>query len=196
MSTLRVLIPLANDAKKDESRKVYSTVGSVTVLRVTEAWMWQQEHLPTASHVWAFGAGTAEAYRRGQTLAALSEAQLRTLDDRAAVVANHYDKNFYGTLEEIKWCINAVSETCVPGTVEFVFFGPSWHLLRVRFIWLLFFQSTWGSARFVATSDPASFELGHEVRAWGRIALCRLGVLKSRDQVPYPPVRDTYGIEC
>ena len=196
---MQILVPLANDAVKDDDRMVYVGVGPNTGKRLDAALMWAKEHLPMQRPVWALGAGTDVAYHGGQTLGALAEAVLRYCDPRLDALTNRSDRNFYGTYEEVKWVVRAGAATrgFAPELVQFVFFGPSWHLWRMRFIWLLFFAKKWGRAKFVVTADGARFALRHEVKAWARIVLIRLGVVKSRDMTPYPPRGEKApGITC
>lgn len=192
-------MPLANDADKFQSLKKYTGVGPNSKQRIEEAVRWTKEKLPTAEHLWVFGAGTHTDYRRGQTLGVWAEAFLRTLlPNPITALSNHSDKNFYGTHEEIKWGVKAVQKRHHTGTVVFVFFGPWWHLLRARVIWALFFKRKWGQARFVKTSDGAVPSWPHEFLGYLKIVGHRLFPhwIKTRDQTPYPAVVSRFGIEC
>jgi hypothetical protein len=194
-----ILIPLANDATKNESSKRYTTVGPNSKQRILEAVRWVEEKIPAAEQLWVCGAGTHQDYRRGMTLGQLAEVYLRILQPSTVkVISNHYDKNFYGTHEEMKWSVKAVQKKHHPGTVVFVFFGPWWHLLRARLIWTLFFRREWGKARFVATADKAVPSWGHECGGYLKIIGHRLfpKLVKTRDQTPYPKVVERFGIEC
>jgi hypothetical protein len=194
-----VLMPLANDADKNQVVKKYTGIGPNAKQRIQEAVKWAQEKIPTAAQVWVFGAGTDCDWRRGQTLGVWSESYLRTLlQTNLSVLANHVDKNFYGTHEEMKWGVRAVQKQHPRGTVAFVFFGPWWHLLRVRVIWYLFFKREWGQARFVKTNDGAKPSLIHECKGYLKIFGHRFFPrwVKTRDQTPYPAVVSRFGIEC
>lgn len=199
MTKTWILIPLANDADKNLSLKKYLGVGPNSRKRIQEALKWAQEKIPTAQQEWVFGAGTHIDWRLGQTLGVWSEAYLRSLlQTTVTALTNHSDKNYYGTHEEMKWGVKAVQKRHPPGAVVFVFFGPWWHLLRARFIWLLFFKQEWGKARFVKTSDSAVLSWRHEFLGYIKIIGHRIvpGLVKTRDQTPYPAVVSRFGIEC
>lgn len=169
------LMPLANDAVKNETSKQYTDIGPNSKQRIAEAIRWAEEKIPTAEHVWVFGAGTHQDYRRGLTLGQRAELYIRTLLPNAVkVISNCFEKNFYGTHEEMKWGVKTVQKMYPPGTVAFVFFGPWWHLLRARLIWQLFFKREWGRARFVKTSDGAVLSWRHEFLGYLKILGHRL----------------------
>lgn len=193
-----VLVPLANDAQMNNEKKRYINIGPNSRLRIAEAVRWAQEKIPTAPHIWIFGAGTHIDWRRGATLGVWAEAYLRTLlQNPITVLSNHIDKNYYGTHEEIKWGVKAVRKQHAPGTVVFVFFGPWWHLLRARLIWWFFFKKPWGAARFVNTNDGAKPSWVHEFFGYLKILGHRFFPrwVKTKDQNPYPPVERGFGIE-
>ncbi len=189
----RVLVVLANDAKKDHFRHRYTDIGPNAKVRHDFALEWRQEKLPTAPVLWSFGAGTDLGWHGGPTLASLSESYVRLKLPDAQVLVNRKDHNSYGTLEEMKW---VVDRQYYPHEVRFVFFAPAWHLRRAKLIWLLFFQKEWGSADFVPTPDEAEFKLGHEVKAWSRIVLVKGGLIKGRDETPYPALKVVGHSEC
>jgi hypothetical protein len=194
-----VLVPLANDAVKNEQMKRYVNIGSNAKQRIEEAVVWAKEKTSRDEHLWVFGAGTHVDYRFGLTLGQLSEVFLRTiLPNTVKVVSNHSDKHFYGTYEEMRWSVRAVSKRHHPGEVAFVFFGPWWHLLRARLVWALFFRREWGKARFVSTADKAKPSWRHELGGYGKIVGHRLFPkwIKTRDQTPYPPVVTRFGQGC
>lgn len=190
MYKLTVLVPLANDAEKNLQAMEYTDIGPNMKWRVDEAVVWQ-EHVKIRAALWCFGAGTDEAFSRGITLGSLAKHYLYHRHSLDMVLANEGHHNYYGTLEEMKWAVNEIEKNSQPADTRFVFFGPNWQLWRARFIWLLFFRQKWGKATFVVTHDEAQFELWHECKAWARILLVRAG-RKSRDQIPYPPITQTW----
>ncbi|MBY0538575.1 hypothetical protein K2P47_04235 [Patescibacteria group bacterium] len=194
-----ILVPLSNDADKFEPQRKYMGVGPNSKQRIAEAVQWAEEKIPTEEKVWVFGAGTHYDWRRGQTLGVWSEAFLRTLlQNPITVIANHHDKNFYGTHEEMKWGVRAVQKEHSPGTVVFVFFGPRWHLLQARVVWRLFFKADWGRARFVETADGAVPSWPHEIKRYLKIVGHWLFPkwVKTQDQTPYPAAVSQFGMRC
>ncbi len=199
MTKTWILMPLANDADKNQLLKKYLGVGPNSKKRIQEAVKWAEEKIPTAEHLWVFGAGTHFDWRRGQTLGVWAEAYLRSLlKTTFTALSNHSEKNYYGTHEEMKWGVKAVQKRHHPGTVIFVFFGPWWHLLRARLIWTLFFKPVWGKARFVITYDGAKPSWAHEIKGYGKVVGHKFvpSLIKTRDQTPYPSIVERYGIEC
>ncbi len=199
MTKTWILMPLANDADKNQSLKKYTGLGPNSKQRIEEAVRWAEEKIPIAEKVWIFGAGTHPEWHLGQTLGVWAETYLRMLlKNPLSVISNHFDKNFYGTYEEMKWGVKALLKRHHPGTVVFVFFGPSWHLLRARLIWRLFFKREWGSARFVKTNDGALPSWPHEIAGYLKVVAHKIApnLVKTRDQTPYPSTVDEYGIEC
>ncbi|MFM2424376.1 MAG: hypothetical protein RLZZ70_767 [Candidatus Parcubacteria bacterium] len=195
MPRLTVLVPLANDAEKDLSAMVCTDIGSNMKQRIDDAVVWHERSRKSKPSVWCFGAGTDEAFRRGPTLSTLAKKYLHTTHFFDNVIVNESRHNFYGTFEEIKWIVKSMEANSLPADTQFVFFAPNWHLWRVRFIWFLFYQWKWGKANFVATNDGATFELWHECKAWVKVLLVWMRLVKSRDQISYPPVKHRYGIE-
>lgn len=191
-----VLCPLANDAMKNTISHRYRGLGPHAQKRHTAAINWQQDRLPTAPVVWAFGAGTEVGYHGGPTLAIFAENFVRQQLPKAEVVSNRSKPHFYGTFEEMKFIVGMAETKYLQGTIRFVFFAPVWHLARAKLIWLLFYRRQWGKAVFVATEDGATFEMRHEMMAWARICLIRAGLVKSRDQTPYQQIKRNGHTEC
>jgi hypothetical protein len=179
---------IANDAADgDDVREKYTGVGPNYRRRMKSAVLWVHEHLPTANVTWAFGAGTDEAHARGPALAIHCMKCLKDFERNPNWMANTYDKNFFGTFEEIAWIVRRVgNEPSSMGDVQFVFFTQARHIWRVKLIWRLFYQKTWGRARFVVTDHIAHIPLWHEAKGIGKVLALYIGAIEPQYTKPYP----------
>jgi hypothetical protein len=142
---MQILCPLASGAIKEDPfvGPCYTGLDETALRRIDLSIEWAKRNPAQKSVFWAFGAGTELGYHAGRTLALLAQEYLKKVMPYAKTRTNARDPHYYGTLEEVKWIVNKVHESVKDTSdVEFVFFGPSWHLRRVRLIWLLFFCGT------------------------------------------------------
>jgi hypothetical protein len=179
-------IVLSNDAVTDNKRGVYTDIGPNMQRRIDAAVAWYERYAEKRSWIWSFGAGTAEAFCRGPTLATLASQYLQRRHLLETEFCNKDHHNFYGTYEEIKWVMMELKIISKPKDTRVIIFGPGWHVyLRARFIWWLFFKREWGEATFVATSDRARFGWWHELAGCAKVLAIKQGWLRSRDETPY-----------
>lgn len=169
---VHVLCPLANDALKKPS--IYLETGDNGKVRIASAVAWAAQHFSAVSVLWAFGAGTDEAHKRGPTLATLSARTLREYVPDADVLYNGTDPEPYGTLEEMTRIIEQVCQQypCTP--LRFHVFSQSRHLIVVRQIGRMFFPDV--SLQYHETGQTKEVSWVHVGRSLLKLYLVRVGL--------------------
>lgn len=177
MTELYVVTPLANEAVLNPDG-TYAAAGENAKARMKCAAesAWEARRKSGIEVVFAYGAGSAGAARKGRTLAAAGADYFRQIEPELPILVNEKQGEVFGTLEEMRWVI-IVTQLLFPGVkIRYVFVSQRRHLWRMRVIKWLFFPLT--PMQFVVSPQTKEIPWVHEARAYGGLVFHRLGLGK------------------